>query len=204
MRFPPTSRICALCLGLAFALTALAGEVRILVQSSPLAGFQYHAGEALWQEMREGDRLALVREADNPHDGNAVRVEWRGQKLGYLPRAENRSRRGGAGSRRAGGRPHREIAPAPEPLAAGADRSICCTLGLLFRPRRRGPAPLSSNRSILNRRSNHPLHVNRSSSHPATIHRQRPGQARSALAAMAAPIEAAARAWSTAWRPAAR
>ena len=91
MRFPPTSRICALCCGLALAFAALAGEVRILVQSSPLAGFQYHAGEALWQEMREGDRLTLVREPENPHDGNAIRVEWRGQKLGYLPRAENRS-----------------------------------------------------------------------------------------------------------------
>jgi putative endonuclease len=44
--------------GLAVSLGALAAEVRILVQSSPLAGFQYHAGEALWQEMREGDRLA--------------------------------------------------------------------------------------------------------------------------------------------------
>ncbi|MCC7311894.1 MAG: HIRAN domain-containing protein [Sulfuritalea sp.] len=76
---------------LAVSTAALAAEVRILVQSSPLAGFQYHAGETLWQDMREGDRLALVREADNPHDGNAVRVEWRGQKLGYLPRAENRA-----------------------------------------------------------------------------------------------------------------
>lgn len=80
-----------LCLGLALSLTALAGDVRILVQSSPLAGFRYYAGEALWQEMREGDRLTLVREADNPHDANAVRIEWRGQKLGYLPRAENRA-----------------------------------------------------------------------------------------------------------------
>ena len=70
---------------------AHAGEVRILVQSSPLAGFKYHAGESLWHEMREGDRLSLVREADNEHDGNAIRVEWRGQKLGYLPRAENRA-----------------------------------------------------------------------------------------------------------------
>ncbi|MBS3935964.1 MAG: HIRAN domain-containing protein, partial [Sulfuritalea sp.] len=25
----------------------------------------------------------------NPHDPRAVRVEWRGMKLGYLPRAEN-------------------------------------------------------------------------------------------------------------------
>jgi len=71
--------------------TAQAGEVRILVQSSPLAGFKYHAGESLWHEMREGDRLSLVREADNEHDAKAIRVEWRGQKLGYLPRAENRA-----------------------------------------------------------------------------------------------------------------
>ena len=77
--------------GLAVSLTALAADVRILVQSSPLAGFRHYAGETLWQEMREGDRLTLVREADNPHDGNAVRIEWRGQKLGYLPRAENRA-----------------------------------------------------------------------------------------------------------------
>lgn len=91
MRFLPTRFLLPLWLGFAFTLAALAGEVRILVQSSPLAGFQYHAGEALWQEMREGDRLSLVREADNSHDGNAVRVEWRGQKLGYLPRAENRA-----------------------------------------------------------------------------------------------------------------
>jgi len=41
--------------------------------------------------MREGDALALVREPENPHDGNAVRVEWRGRMIGYLPRAENRA-----------------------------------------------------------------------------------------------------------------
>jgi hypothetical protein len=67
------------------------GSIKVLVQSSPLAGFQYHDGQALWQELRAGDALALVREPDNPHDANAVRVEWRGRMLGYLPRAENRS-----------------------------------------------------------------------------------------------------------------
>ncbi|MDZ4253920.1 MAG: HIRAN domain-containing protein [Sulfuritalea sp.] len=91
MRFPPTSFLLRFALGMVLCLTALAGEVHILVQSSPLAGFQYHAGKLLWHEMRAGDRLALVREADNPHDANAVRIEWRGQKLGYLPRAENRA-----------------------------------------------------------------------------------------------------------------
>jgi hypothetical protein len=63
--------------------------VRILVQSSPLAGFRYHAAAEVWQELRVGDRLDLRREPDNPHDANAVSVCWRGRKLGYLPRREN-------------------------------------------------------------------------------------------------------------------
>ena len=87
----PIRYFLALCVSLSLSLAALAGEVRILVQSSPLAGFRYCAGETLWHDMREGDRLTLVREADNEHDGNAVRVEWRGQKLGYLPRSQNRA-----------------------------------------------------------------------------------------------------------------
>jgi len=61
----------------------------ILLQDSPLAGFQYHAGKALWPQMRAGDALSLVREPDNPHDARAVRVEWRGHKIGYVPRREN-------------------------------------------------------------------------------------------------------------------
>ena len=66
-----------------------AQTIRILVQSSPLAGFQYHAGAALWDELKVGDSLTLTREPDNPFDANAVRVFWQGQQLGYLPRAEN-------------------------------------------------------------------------------------------------------------------
>lgn len=73
------------------SLSTLAGDVRILVQSSPLAGFRYYAGEVLWGELHEGDALSLVREPDNTHDKNAVRVEWQGQKLGYLPRAQNQA-----------------------------------------------------------------------------------------------------------------
>lgn len=69
---------------------AQAEGVRALVQSSPLAGSQYYALSTVWQEIRAGDALTLVREADNRHDCHAIRVEWRGQKLGYVPRAENR------------------------------------------------------------------------------------------------------------------
>ena len=75
------------------ALTAVPSRVRaeasIIVQQSPLAGFQYYDGKALWDEMKSGDMLTLVRERDNPHDANAVRVEWNGSRLGYIPRREN-------------------------------------------------------------------------------------------------------------------
>ena len=43
------------------------------------------------QRQRVAMGRALVREPENRHDANAVRVEWRGRKLGYLPRAENRA-----------------------------------------------------------------------------------------------------------------
>ena len=43
------------------------------------------------REIRPGDRLQLIREPDNRHDRNAVRIEWKGQQLGYVPRAENRA-----------------------------------------------------------------------------------------------------------------
>ena len=82
--------LCTAILACALAAPAGAQQMRILVQSSPLAGFQYYGGKILWDEMREGDRLALVREPDNRHDPFAVRVEWRGAKLGYLPRSDNR------------------------------------------------------------------------------------------------------------------
>jgi HIRAN domain len=66
-----------------------AQQVRILVQSSPLAGFNYHQAPEVWQDMRVGDALTLEREPDNVHDGNAISVQWRGYKLGYVPRAQN-------------------------------------------------------------------------------------------------------------------
>lgn len=61
----------------------------ILLQDSPLAGFQYHAGKTLWPQMRVGDTLALIREPGNVHDAKAVRVEWQGHMIGYVPRREN-------------------------------------------------------------------------------------------------------------------
>ena len=64
-------------------------QAHILLQDSPLAGFQYHDGKKFWQVMQVGDPLMLVREPDNSYDTKAIRVEWRGHKLGYVPRREN-------------------------------------------------------------------------------------------------------------------
>ena len=70
-------------------LPAHGQSVQLLVQSSPLAGFRFGEAAALMPLMRPGDALELVHEQDNPHDPNAVRVEWRGRKLGYVPRRQN-------------------------------------------------------------------------------------------------------------------
>ncbi|TCS70560.1 HIRAN domain-containing protein [Sulfuritortus calidifontis] len=69
--------------------TLAAGQIELLVQTSPVAGFQYHAGPALWPLMRAGDALSLVREPGNPYDPRAIRVEWNGAPIGFVPRLDN-------------------------------------------------------------------------------------------------------------------
>jgi hypothetical protein len=79
-------------LGIVAAIAATpvpAAEISIVVQRSPLAGFRHYDGPALWREFRTGDRLELVREPQNPYDAGAIRVEWRGRKLGYVPQRDN-------------------------------------------------------------------------------------------------------------------
>jgi len=88
MRFLPTSLLVT---ALLFAPLASAESIKILVQSSPLAGSQFYGISKVWGEVRIGDRLTLSREPDNRHDPNAVRVDWNGRQLGYVPRRENRA-----------------------------------------------------------------------------------------------------------------
>jgi hypothetical protein len=89
MRFQKARKIALLLAALGIAQLAAAESVKLVVQSSPLAGSQYYAAARVWNEIRIGDRLTLTREADNRHDRNAVRVDWQGQQIGYVPRAEN-------------------------------------------------------------------------------------------------------------------
>jgi hypothetical protein len=74
----------------AVARSALDSSVhRVLLQESPLAGFQFYEGERLWPRLRVGQHLTLRRRSDNPHDPRAVEIWWRGRMLGHLQRVDN-------------------------------------------------------------------------------------------------------------------
>ena len=85
------SSLLAASAALPFASRARENEARreLLIQKSPVAGFQYHDGEAVWPRLSAGDALRLLREADNPYDRQAVAVYRGGAKLGYVPRVAN-------------------------------------------------------------------------------------------------------------------
>lgn len=83
-------RIAALVgLGIAVPQVRAASLRRIELQRSPVAGFQYHQGEAVWANLQVGESVSLVREPDNAFDPRAVRIDWQGHKLGYVPRIDN-------------------------------------------------------------------------------------------------------------------
>jgi hypothetical protein len=78
--------VAALCSG---PLAAQQIKSEILVHTGLTAGVAHHDAREVWDQMQVGDPVALVREPDNAHDANAVRIEWRGHLLGYLPRSDN-------------------------------------------------------------------------------------------------------------------
>ncbi len=64
---------------------------RILLQESPLAGYQYHRASGVWPFLRVGEAIKLRREPGNPHDPNAIAVWYKNEHLGYVPRRENKT-----------------------------------------------------------------------------------------------------------------
>lgn len=73
------------------APTAQRGQATLLIQSSPLAGSQFHALAEVVSQIRVGDALILKRDPTNPHDSNAIEVLWLGHMLGFVPRRENKA-----------------------------------------------------------------------------------------------------------------
>jgi len=85
-----------LTLALALVITLAPGargeptaKARVLVQSTLTAGLRHYEAKAVWDRLQTGDALELVREPANIHDPNAVRVDWDGHVLGYLPQSDN-------------------------------------------------------------------------------------------------------------------
>ena len=60
-----------------------------LLMSCRVAGFQHHLGPRFLAQLKAGEALTLRREPGNRHDPRAIRVEWRGAILGYVPREAN-------------------------------------------------------------------------------------------------------------------
>jgi len=80
--------------GLGAALMGHRSQARdrtILIQDSPIAGFQFYRGNSVLSLLRVRQELSLVREARNEHDSDAVAVYLKNDKLGFVPRAENRA-----------------------------------------------------------------------------------------------------------------
>lgn len=68
-----------------------AADRSVLIQESPIAGFQFHRGDAIWPSLVVGQELVLVRESSNSHDPDAVAIYFRKEQLGYVPRGDNRA-----------------------------------------------------------------------------------------------------------------
>lgn len=56
-----------------------------------IAGFYYRKTESLWKKLRmyQGQFLTLRKEPENPHDANAIAVDFKGAHIGYVPRGRN-------------------------------------------------------------------------------------------------------------------
>jgi len=54
-----------------------------------IAGFTYWEGCMVFEELKIGTRLSLLREWDNKFDPYAVAIYYGDYKLGFIPRAEN-------------------------------------------------------------------------------------------------------------------
>lgn len=72
---------------------------KVFFQECHVAGRLYHDADEVWNELKVGTRLSLVRDSDNRYDCDAVAIvytrpterpeEAEDFLLGYLPREEN-------------------------------------------------------------------------------------------------------------------
>lgn len=78
---PKSKTVCRCCVHWCTAATVLL--------RAAVAGFTHAQGPVVFPQLTPGDALQLVRKPANPYDARAVRIDWRGHKLGYVPRENN-------------------------------------------------------------------------------------------------------------------
>ena len=54
-----------------------------------VAAFTYYQGCEVFDKLKVGKEVQLVREDENPHDHNAVAIFFGKTHIGYIPRREN-------------------------------------------------------------------------------------------------------------------
>lgn len=54
-----------------------------------IAGFKFHEGYTVLDQLHAGVLLEIAPETDNPHDEFATALSFDGTMLGYVPRSEN-------------------------------------------------------------------------------------------------------------------
>ena len=64
-------------------------EKKVYYMDCHVAGFKYWDGVEVFNQLRVGDELCLVREKDNAYDAEAVAVYWKEAKLGFIPSSMN-------------------------------------------------------------------------------------------------------------------
>lgn len=55
-----------------------------------VAGFTYLDGPIVFESLHTGSQLRLVRKEDNPFDPYAISLCYGGNKIGFVPRRENK------------------------------------------------------------------------------------------------------------------
>ena len=69
---------------------------KIYYMDCDLHGRQYHDADEVWEKLKVGKILQLVRDKDNKYDHNAVAVVYNDEEtkeehcIGYIPKSENK------------------------------------------------------------------------------------------------------------------
>ncbi|MGY5351023.1 HIRAN domain-containing protein [Wenyingzhuangia sp. IMCC45533] len=61
------------------------------IKSFSIAGYQYNEGALVYNKLKVGKKVSLIAEPDNRFDENAVAIYYKDFKLGYIPKAMNKT-----------------------------------------------------------------------------------------------------------------